>query len=217
MRNPVFSLTDFPEEYAKYNTQYLRGGEMEVIDWMLWDTVTYTSGTTVQATFFTNTRATVDLGNMELAGQLAAPKGFLVRAFRFYVKQRPRSLARAAAGAVQPGAIDNIQQLTNTGVLEFTIGNKEYGTFPLYELPSGGGAYGLIASDGDVADPGEIQDFATSGVPDPRNAFALSDPLFIQPAINFRADITWPAALTLAGGNTTITLAMDGDLVRPLQ
>lgn len=201
--------------YEQYNSQYK--GKKESIGWMYWDTLQYTSAATLQLVFFAAQRATLDLSNMTLGGQLPAPNAFLLRGLRFFLKQRPRSTAKAALGAVQPGAIDNIQQLHNTGVLQILIGAKEYGPYPLWLIPSGGGAFGVIASDGDVASPGEIQDYAISGAPDARNSFTLAVPIFIAPQINFSATLTWPAAITLAGGNTNISIGFEGDLIRPVQ
>lgn len=201
--------------YEAYNTQYR--GVKETIGSMLWDTNLYTSGATVALVFFNAVRATLDLGNLTQAGQLPSPQAFLARAIRFYVKQRPRSLARAATGNVQTGATSNIQLLINTGILQITIGSKNYGIYPLYSIPSGGGAFGVIATDGDTVDPGEVQDYATCGVPQVDNAFVFSRPLFLAPQINWQIGVTWPAAVALDGGNTNITVALDGDLIRPVQ
>lgn len=205
----------YPAEYEQYNSQY--GGKIESIGWKLWDTQTYVSATTTQLPQWFNVRATPDLSNMEVAFQLAAPKAFLVRAIRFYVKQRVRSNARAASAAVQPGAIDNIAQLCNTGVWVFTIGNKVYNMEPLWCLTAGGGATGVLALEGATADPGAGIDYAQNGVADPRAVNTLSKPIFIAPQINFSAVVTWPAALTLAGGNTDISFLLDGDQLRPVQ
>lgn len=200
-------------DYARYNTQY---PAQEVIQGMLWDTATYTSGTTVAANFFNAVRATLDLGNMEIPSQLPNPKAFLVRAINFYVKNRPWSAARGASTAVTTGQADNIQQLINTGVLRLTIGSKIYAEFPLWALPSGAGAYGNAGLDGNTADPGIVVDHAVSGFPDVSNSFTLSKPLFIAPQINFVVTVTWPAAITLTG-NLNITVNMEGDLIRPAQ
>jgi hypothetical protein len=213
--NPIERYGFYPPEYSQYDTQYK--GAKEVIGWSWWDTVTYVSGTSTALVLFTATRATVDLSNMEIAGQLAAPKAFFTRAIRFYIKQRPRSVARAAAGAAQTGAVDNASLLGNTGVFSVTIGQKNYGQWPLWMLSSGGGAYGVIALEGATADPGGAADFGQLGLPDPRAVYTLAKPLFIAPQINFRVDLTWPAALTLAGGNTDISIILDGDLIRPVQ
>lgn len=205
----------YPPEFERYQTQY--GGQLESIGWKLWDTQTYVSGTTTQLPQWFNVRATQDLSNMEVAFQLPAPKAFLVRAIRFFVKQRPRSVARAAATNPNTGAMDNIAQLINTGVWVLTIGNKQYNMEPLWCLTAGGGATGVLALEGATADPGGAIDYAQNGIADPRAVNTLTKPLFIAPQINFTAVVTWPVALTLAGGNTDISFLLDGEQLRPVQ
>lgn len=205
----------YPPEFWKYNTQY--AGKLEWIGWRWWDTKSYVSGTTTSLTnFFGTIPATVDVGNMQVAAQLAAPNAFMVRAVGWYLKQRPRSIARAASTNPNTGAVDNVAQLANTGVAQLTIGTKVYGQWTLHQLTSGGGAWGLLALEGATADPGGAIDYGQPGVPDPRAIYALSKPLFIAPQINFKIDITWPAALTLTG-NTDIEFFLDGDIIRPVQ
>lgn len=201
--------------YQDYDTQYK--GKKEALGWMLWDTDTYVSGTTTQMTFFTSLRSSIDLSNMQLAGQLPAPQAFLVRAIRFYPKVLPRANARAASGSSQSCTVGDVQQLINSGVLELTVGAKSYGLLPLWLLPSGGGAFGGYAADGDEPSNGVVVDYATNGVPDPRNVFTLAIPIFIGPQINFKVSVSWPAAITLAGGNTAVCVGLDGDLIRPVQ
>lgn len=205
----------FYHQYQQYNTQF---PALETIGYMLYDTVAFVSAAINNLNFFTaGARASLDLTDMELASQLPAPSAFLIRALRFYVKQTARVVARAATGAVQAGAMDNIAQLINTGVLTLTIGAKPYAQFPLWMIPSGGGAVPFIGNDGNTADPGLVLDYAVNGVPSPDNALVLSQPLFLAPQINFVVNIVWPAAITLAGGNTNLCVAMDGDLLRPIQ
>jgi hypothetical protein len=208
----IYGYEDYPKAYKNYNTQY---PDAETIGWIWYDTVLYTSAATLALTLFNAVRATPDLSNMEVAGQLAAPKAFLVRAIRFYVKQRPESTATAAAGAAQTGAISNIALLCNTGFLSLIIGAKEYGQFPLWTLQSGGGAYGGLTVN-NVLIAGGAADAGNNGFPDSRNILTLTKPLFIAPQINFQVNLTWPAALTLTR-NTNITVALDGDLIRPVQ
>ncbi len=200
----------YPREYEAYNTQY--GGQIESIGWKWWDTQTFISGTTVALTNFFTTRATPDLSNMEVQFQLAAPKAFLCRAIRFFVKQRPEAATLPVGGSQAPGAIDNIAQLINTGVMSFVIGNKTYALEPLWCLTAGGGAYGNLA----IASTTISMDYAQNGIPDPRAVNTLSKPLFIGPQINFNARIDWAATLTLTR-NLAITLLLDGDLLRPVQ
>lgn len=212
---PGLYTTDYPPEYQQYDSQYK--GQKEAIGWKWWDTQTYVSGTTTLLQQWFNARATEDLSNMEIAFQLAAPKAFLIRAVRFFLKQRPRSVARAAATNPQTGAIDNIAQLVNTGTFTFTIGSKIYIQEPLWCLTAGGGAYGIIGAEGATADPGAQSDYAQNGVPDPRAVNTLAKPIFIAPQINFTARITWPTAITLAGTDTPMMIVLDGDLIRPVQ
>lgn len=214
---PDFVGSPLLKAYAQYSAMY---PDLEVIGSLLYDTFAYVSGGggTVLARFFNvGPRASLDLTNMEQASVLTGNKAMLVRAFRFYVKQLPRTVARAAAGVVQTGAISNIALLINTGVVTLLIGDKPYATFPLWTIPSGAGQFGMLATDGNTADPGEIVDAAICGVPSAENALILSQPLFIPPQTRFEVDIAWPAALTLEGGNTNITFVLDGDLVRPVQ
>lgn len=205
---------NFPREYSAYNTQF--AGQLETVGWQWWDTQTYVSGTTTQLiNFFATQRATVDLSNMEIAGQLAAPKAFLLRAIRFFVKQRPSTISPVTSP--QTGNFDNIAQLINTGVFTFTIGNKQYAQNALWTLTAGGGASGAMASANSGVASANFHDYAQSGIADPRAVYTLSKPLFIPPQMNFNAAVTWPAAITLAGGNTTVCFLLDGDLLRPVQ
>lgn len=202
---------DFPPEYERYNSQF--GGQKEVIGWTWWDTVTYVSAATTALRFFNAVRATTDLSNMEVAGQLAAPKAFLIRAPLLYVKQRPEATVAAATGATQTGSLDDVVQLINTGVATLTIGNKTYGQWPLWKLLAGGGAYGQMAT-GDID---VVVQYANVGKPDNRVTYSVTKPIFLAPQINFVVDVAWPAALTLALGDTPLTFALDGDLIRPVQ
>jgi hypothetical protein len=205
----------YPKEYEAYNTQW--AGQIERVGWMWWDTQTYVSGTTTQLTNWFNLRATRDLSNMEVAFQLAAPKAFLIRAFRFFVKQRPRAVTPVAVTGPQTGAFDNIAQLINTGTWRFVIGNKDYAIDPLWALTAGGGAAGSMCMATSAGGASIYVDYAQNGIADPRAVYTLSTPIFLAPQINFTAEATWPAALTLAGGDTTISFALDGDLLRPVQ
>ncbi len=206
-----------PIQYSQYNTQY--PGVLETIGAVLYDTVTYTSGATTALQVFNATRATPDLSNMETAGQLPYPKSFLVRAVRFYVKQLPRSQDQPGNGNVAAGALDNVAELINTGVFTLTIGAKPYFQAPLWALPSGGGAFGILGLTNIAAGSpivGTYVDYGGVGVPDARAVYTLTKPILIGPQINFVGELVWPAAVTLTG-NLTITVCLDGDLTRPVQ
>jgi hypothetical protein len=202
----------YPPGFEEYNTQY--GGRLERVGAKLWDTQTFTSASTVSLVQFFNVRATPDLSNMETAFQLPAPKAFLIRAIRMFVKLRPLATT-ATPGSAFASNFDNIAQLINTGVMTFTVGNKQYAQEPLWALTAGGGAFGSLAGVGGALQSVGI-DYAQNGVPDPRAVNTLSVPLFLAPQINFNARIDWAAALTLSS-SPAITLCLDGDLLRPVQ
>lgn len=210
---PGIYSRDFPPQYAKYNTQY--EGEKEVLGWSWWDTALFTSATTLNINYFNVARvaATPDVTNMEVNGQLAAPKAFLLRTIKVYVKARPFTTTAAADNAVQTGLFDDIVQLMNTGVLRLTIGNKDYGSWPLWQLLSAGGPWGFMQT-GDID---VVMQWGSLGVPDNRVGYTLTKPLFIAPQINFNVNISWPAVITLDSGNQNICVLLDGDLIRPVQ
>jgi len=203
---------EIPLEYGRYSSIYGRG--KEVIGWSLYDTLPYVSGTTLGLEFFTNVRANKSLSNMETAGALPAPKSFLIRAPRFFVKQRPRSVAAAVASNPNTGAVDNLVQLTNTGIARLIVGSKEYGHVPLWMLCSGGGVAGVISQGG--AGTGII-DYATLGTPDARNVWTLTKPILVESQVNFKVEVTWDTPITLAGGNLDLCFALDGDMLRAIQ
>lgn len=200
--------------YNQYRTTY---PDIEVIGGMLWDTAAYVSAATLQLQFYNAVRATPDLSNMDTPSLLSNNKAFLIRALRFRVLQTTRATARAADGSVQPGAIDNIAQLLNTGYFQLIISSKPYCQFPLWTIPAGDGPMGMGAADGDNPTTGVIADWASNGEPSSDNVLSLSQPLFLAPMVNFYCQINWAAAITLAGGNTNLQVIFDGDLMRPVQ
>jgi hypothetical protein len=205
---------DFGPDFNKFKVTY--GNALEYIADTLFDTRTYTSTTTTQLAFFSG-QQTDDLTNLALGNMLPDKQGFLVMSIRFYPKVQPRSVARAAADAVQPGATNDVQQLTATGRLSFNFLNKDYGTFPLWMLPAGGGVQSMIAAEGATADPGGAIDFANNGFPDARNMYVLEQPLFLPPMTKLGVVARWPSALTLKNGNTALVIVFDGLMVRPVQ
>jgi hypothetical protein len=204
-----------PMMWSAYNTRTPDG--LEIVPWNLWDTITYTSGTTVRAALFNAVRATRDLGNMTVASMLPNPFGFLARGIRFFIKGQVWSINQAASDAADTGGLNDAQLLGRTGVLSLTIGTKEAFVAPLWMITAGGGAAGPLAVAG-----GEATNVSTSfgqiGIPDPRAAYTFARPLAIDSAINFDVVLSWPAgAVTLEQGNTDLSVVLDGELSRPIQ
>lgn len=202
------------QDYQKFAT--LTSGR-EVIHGALWDTLTYTSGATVFLNFFQQSLAALsyDVTNILNPGQLPYPEQFLVRAIRMWLRQRPESVDSPAAGNIQTGALNNVSLLVNTGLLIITHGSKEYGRYPLRDITAGNGISGNIGVS-NILVGGASVDYGQNGTPDSRNIFALAKPLLIETSMNFLYQMTWPAALTLTR-NTPICLALEGDLIRPVQ
>jgi len=205
-----YDIQQFPKEYQDYNTQY--PGVKETIGWTWFDVQSYVSGTTTTLTYFATRQAALTSGNMKVGGQLAAPQAFFCRAIGWAPFLAPRAITAAATGVVQTGVAHDIWQLQQ-GVLTLTIGDKNYGQYPLWRLPAGGGVVPFLQT-GDVD---VVVDYANNGLADARNVFTLSKPLFIAPQISFSVTVVWAAALTLASGTSNIMVFLDGDLLRPVQ
>ena len=208
----LIDRSQFPREYEDYDTQYR--GVKEVVGWMWWDINLYTSAVTTAIAAFTTLKATLNLSNMTQAGQFASPQAFFLRAIRVRPMIPLHVLTAAATGNIQTGAIDDMHQLVEHGVLQFTIGQKNYGQWPLWVLPAGGGVVPFMQT-GDID---VVVQYGNNGLADARVVYTLTKPLFIAPQINFRVDLLWPAgALTLVAGNPNMWVGLDGDLVRPVQ
>jgi len=180
--------------------------QSQTISWIWYAKQTYVSTTTVLLNFFNVVPATLDLGNMVVAGSLQGMQAFVVKAIRVYFN------TIVTTGATFVGSINDVSQLLNTGILTFTVGQKNYGIWPLHALPAGGGAYGTVTN---AVATQQLQ-LGQNGDSDPRSVYSLEHPLLIEPQINFQAQIQWPAALTLVA-NLNITVMLDGSLIRPVQ
>lgn len=189
----------------------------EVIHGAIWDTLLYTSAATVTLNFFQQTVAATsfDVTNLQTPGQLPYPTQFLVRAIRMWLRQRPESVDAVAATNIQTGALNNVHLLVNTGILIINHGSKEYGRYPLRDITAGNGIAGSLHVS-NVLIGGATADYAQNGLPHVKDVFALAKPLLIETNMNFLYSMQWPAALTLTR-NTSICLALEGDLIRQVQ
>lgn len=204
---------DFGPNFNDYKVTY--GTDLEFISDTLYDTRSYVSGTTVNLPFFSSAQ-TEDLTNLALGNMIPDKQGFLVMSIRVFPKLLPRSTAQAATGTNQTGVANDMAQLLNNGRVKFNFLNKDYGVFPIWLLPSGGGTWPVISTEGAVA-AGLVVDFAGNGIPDARNMYVLEQPLFLPPMSKLGITMLWPTALTLVSGNTNIVLLFDGIMVRPVQ
>ncbi len=204
LNNPI------PQEWTRYVTQSPIG--LEVIPAVLYSTKTYASAATTILTFFDFVQGSrQDLTNMKQPNMLPNPEAFLAQNIRFYVKDRVQS---DDSGAPPPSVnvaseFDDVVQLVNNGILNFTIGNKSYGPWPLWMLPANSFVKGAFASGTDaLLDHGQVDG----------NLYPLEPNLLIAPLQQFSVTLTWPAgALTLSNANTDLQILFDGKMARAVQ
>jgi len=210
-----------PQSLSQLVAQYgvVDFSNMEMVSFALWEKLTYTSGTTMSLTFFVNQHADTT-GNLPLAGQLPSGFFFIVQAIRL----APFPATTITAAAANPGAgtllgsFNDVHRLITTGDVKLTVGTKEYGRWPTWMLPGGGGAYGTLNMvSAQAAGQYQAFEYGVSGVPDPRSVYSLPVPLMIPPQYDFKMIATWAAALTLQAGDTPIYGVLDGTLIRPKQ
>ena len=212
--SPTMGIADWRKGFAIKNP-----GQEEVISSMLYDYLTYTSGTTTQLVFFNTLPASRFLGNMQLAGQLPAGNSFLVMAIRIAVITNVSEIATTAgATGNADGALQDVNILLRDAVATLFIGQKDYGSWPAMALPGGMGATGEMGNIGTTV-AGSNQQFQSglNGYADPRAVYSLSTPLAIPEQYNFRLVLDFSAAVTLNGGNTQLIAMLDGELMRPSQ
>lgn len=184
--------------------------QSQIINWTWYDTLTYTSATTTLLTYFNAIRATKNLGNMPVAGALQFPQAFVCMSISIQILR----LAVLGTTAVATAAND-LALLVDNGWAEFTVGQKNYGTWPMRMLPGGNGISAELAAAGaEAAD--EVFSYASNGVPDIRAVYTFSRPLMIPPQVSFNLTLNWAAAQTLTS-DVAIRINLDGELFRPVQ
>lgn len=188
-------------------------GQPERIPWTWYDTQTYTSGTTVSLDFFQTVNADKNLSNMVAAGQIPSPQFFdLYQCSVAYLL--PVSVAAAGAIATSVGTINDCRSLSNGQAL-FQVANKDYWQGSQFMLPCGGGPASDLSIAGTyVAGQGQALQFANNGSPDLRNRYSFWGDITLPHNQNFLWRLTWSAPLTLALGNSSIRVWMDGYLYR---
>jgi len=195
--------------------------QKEKITYALWHRIAFVSGTTVQLTYFNVGTSGAD-GNIPPAGQLQSANSFLVQSIRIAPQLQPREAAAAApAAGTIAGPIEDMFQIINTGAATFKVGDKEYGRWPIWMLPAGGGVGGIALAFGNAEAAATVQEvsFAVNGATDPRQVYSLQVPILIPPQYSFSLTLNWPAIITLTGFTTSvfITCVLDGTLIRPGQ
>jgi hypothetical protein len=194
--------------YAQLNGQAnpQAANEPQSFPHIYYDTQTYTSGATLNLPFFQAVQADKTLGNIEAPGSLPTPKYFAIESIGLDILLRPA----AQAGHAATGPVDDVAQLVlqGRGTLEFSYQNKVYGPWPLSAFQASGGPTGF----GWATMTAEAQvSYANNGIPN-GIGFGMNQQIILKPNANFVFTLRWPAALTLANGNTLLRIWLYGGL-----
>jgi hypothetical protein len=200
LNNPI------PQEWSSYVTQ--SPINLEIVPSVLYDTQTYVDNTTVDLAFFTSLPANLSIGNLKQPGMLSNPQSFLIQSIRLFFKITLEAAAVAGAGTIA-SKINDIILLANTGVASLSIGQKQYGTWPMWMLPASTYLQGFMGS-GAVA---LETSYAQIGGP----LYPLFPNLMISPLQQFELHLSWPAGAVDLSGNMSIEVLLDGQLARAVQ
>lgn len=203
LNNPI------PQEWSSYVTQAPVG--LEIVPSVLYDTLTYTDNTTRELTFFQQTNVARDVSNMKQAGMLSNPQSFLIQNLRVFFRQTVETTDSGAAGPF-PSLINNVVLLANTGIALLRIGNKEYGPWPIWMLPSATFMKGMLAVAG-----AEAANLAHAYGQLDGPLYPLFPNLMIAPLQNFELILSWPSAAIDTTANVVIQVLLDGQLARAVQ
>jgi len=169
----------------------------EIITQPLYDSADFTAASTGETRYFNNTIATVGLlrSNMELAGQLPAPRQLLVQ----NVSVAPwGTQAVTVASRLQ---VEDANLFIHQSFLVFTVSDKPYLRGPSVMFPSGMGLDGFAATA--VGGAPLEQHAVHSGMAHPSARFQVMRPgQLLKQNENFNVVLTVPVALS--GLTTTI-------------
>lgn len=196
----------------------------------LYDSATYTSGTTTTMSFFVTPRGqgtTTAPGasgpksyadtNLQLAGQLALGNRFYATGLEFQIFPGINPGRGGVADSTAGNFANDIYLLSKAAFAQFTIQNRDYVIDgPLLNFPSvnrlGGFASSATNTTAAATLYSEIGYAAISGQP-----YALI-PLYIEATQAFSMTLQFPAAVTLASAtNARIFCRLRGRLIRNVQ
>lgn len=196
----------------------------------LYDSATYTSGTTTSIQFFvtprgqgttsapgaTGAKSFADT-NLQLAGQLARGNRFYCTGLEFQLFPGVNPGRGAVADSTAGFFVNDIYLLAKAGFVQFTIQNRDYIVDgPILNFPSINRIGGFTGSSTNLttgaATYSEVSYAAVQGAP-----YTLL-PLYIEETQAFSVTLQFPAAVTLASAaNPRIFCRLRGRLIRNVQ
>lgn len=200
-----------PQEWTSYVTQ--SPVALEVVPHMMYDTLTYTDNVTTELRFFQQTNVAEDISNLKQAGMLSLPQAFLIQSIRFFVRNQLQTIDSGAAAPTNFASnFNDVILLTNTGVARLEIGDKKYGPWPLWTLPSGAMVTGVLSMAGaEAANISQLYGQLQGPL------YPLFPNLMISPLQSFTLFLRWPSGAVDLSGNQVIQMVMDGQLSRAVQ
>lgn len=196
----------------------------------LYDSATYTSGTTTTLSFFvtpkgqgtttapgaTGSKSLADT-NLQLAGQLATGNRFYCTGIEFQIFPGVNPGRGAVADSTAGFFVNDIYLLSKAAFVTLTIQNRNYiEDGPLLNFPSDTRLGGFTGSSTNLttgaATYSEVSYAAVQGKP-----YSIV-PLYIEATQAFSVTVTFPAAVTLASAsNPRVFCRLRGRLIRNVQ
>ena len=203
-----FPIKAYNRETLEIMSGPARATDLEAIPHILHDVQAFTSAATTALRFFQAVPATVDLGNMEAAGQLPEPQFWQP----FYLGCDPLVIpaVRAAAGTL-PGAFDDMHRLVHTTrpTVNMQVSGKPYvRDLPLSFFHASGGAVGGVGY-GTSTTGFEV---ANNSIPD--GGWCVAGSFIVPPKQTMSVVVTWSAAVTLNGTPVNVRFWQAGVLFR---
>ncbi len=206
-----------------------RQGEFEVTRQTLYDFQAYASAGQTQLTFFQlpigQSGKTRDDTNMESAGQLPAPKNFLVESIEIYLFPADNivTVNNAADTVVDVVNFANdVQAVQESGNLDFFIGSKSYlgeaplGRFPPKTCLKTEFAFAAVVNQTAAAD--EVDQISADYAVFAGRPYFVDPNITLVPTQNFNVTLNWATAVALpSGSNARVGVVLDGLLYRLAQ
>lgn len=190
----------------------ISAGLGERIPWVWYHRQTYTDNSTVSLDFFNETGTVTDT-NFQAANQIPAPMYFELYHIGIYFDLAV-SLEDTTGTGSAGGSLNDLIGLMD-GIFTLNMAQKVYYQAPIFTLPAGGGASGVIAmAETLTAADGHVLQQGTNGVPDLRNRANLWGDIIIPHNQFIGANLTWAAAVNTQIGNVDIYVYLDGYLYR---
>lgn len=218
------SVKRIAPEFEKLMTQYnVNVPDLVEAIWQpRYDTLAYVAAGQTNMTFFQRpvgaAGVTEDLTNMETAGVIAAPQQFLVTGIRAeFLPAANIASIHAATPADLQDYVNDVQAVLNSGVIIFTVGNKEQNRdAPIGKFPPSH----ALSVDSALSDATTAGANLASGISYAQGVGQLYNitPTNIPFSQNFNVSIHWPTAVALPSGNDgTIRVHLEGFLYRSAQ